>query len=84
MALDNAAITAGTTPTKLAEFDTGVYLVNNDTQPVFVGGPRVATSGANAGISVAAAGTLTVRAKGTLYAVSTAGTSANAVKVLSS
>ena len=85
MALDNNAVTVGTTPTRPCECDTGIYIANGDAAAIFVGGSAVATSGAKAGISVAAtSGTLQLRCKGTVYAVSAAGTSANAVKVLSS
>ena len=85
MALDNAAVTVGTTPTKLCEFDTGAYVANTDAAAIFVGGSSVATSGAKAGVSVAAtSGVLQLRGKGTLYAVSPAGTAANAVRVISS
>jgi hypothetical protein len=85
MAVDNNSITVGTTPTKLCQADTGAYVANTDAAAIFVGGPRVATSGANKGVSVAAtSGVLQLRFKGTLYAVSAAGTAANAVTVISS
>lgn len=82
MAFGHAAVTVATTPTKIATVDTGVYIVNGDAQSIFIGGPDVAVSGARVGVTVAAAGVLQVYAKGNIYAVSVAGTSANAVKVL--
>jgi hypothetical protein len=79
MAVDNNSITVGATPTKLCQADTGAYIANTDAAAIFVGGPRVSTSGANKGVSVAAAsGVLQLRFKGTLYAVSAAGAAANA------
>jgi hypothetical protein len=67
MAVDNASITVATSPTKLCEADVGAYIANTDAAAIFVGGPRVATSGANKGVSVAAtSGTLQLRFKGTL------------------
>jgi len=41
MAVDNASITVGTTPTKLCEADTGAYIANGDAAAIFVCGPHV-------------------------------------------
>jgi hypothetical protein len=83
-----ASYTVATTATKIAVGRPGgrtvVYVQNGDAQPIFVGGSGVTTSGATKGASVAAAGTLTLYGEiaGEFYAISAAGTSANAVAVL--
>jgi hypothetical protein len=79
MALGSASISVGTTPTKLAEFDTSIFVQNGATD-IFVGASNVTTT---TGVKVVATtGTLQFRGKGTLYGVTSAGSST--VLVLSS
>ena len=80
MAFGQANVTVATTPTVLAQCQRSVYIVNGDAAAIFVGGPSVTTT---PGVSVAAAATLQLfSVVGKVFAVSAAGTSANAVKVL--
>jgi hypothetical protein len=66
MALGSASVVVGTTPTKLAQFDTSVFL-QNGAADIFVGGANVTTT---VGVKVVATtGTLQFRGKGTLYGV---------------
>jgi hypothetical protein len=79
MAFGHAAVTVGTTPTKLAEVQSSAFIANTDAAAIFVGGPDVTTA---TGVSVAATtGTLRLGAVGKVFAVSAAGTAAGAVKV---
>jgi len=81
MAFGHSNVTVATTPTKLASVSESIYIFNGDAAAIFIGGPNVTTT---TGVSVAATnGTLQLNnVTGTVYAVSAAGTSANAVKVL--
>jgi len=57
---DNGMTVVGVTATKVCTVDaesSGVLITNNGAAAVFFGGPNVATSGANQGISVAAGAT---------------------------
>jgi len=63
---------------------TAVSLQNNDSASIFVGDATVSVSGANKGHVVAAGATYQVWIYGgdSLYAISSAGTAANAVSIL--
>jgi hypothetical protein len=63
---------------------TAVSIQNNDSASIFVGDATVSVSGANKGHVVAAGATYQVWIYGgdALYAISSAGTSANAVSIL--
>jgi hypothetical protein len=56
----------------------GLLIQNGGTVPVFIGGPTVTTSGATAGVPVAASATVTVPTTGSeslaLYGIVTTGT----------
>jgi hypothetical protein len=61
--MQSGTVTVGTSPTlicTLASQGDGVLIQNSGSNPVFVGDPTVAASGANAGIQVAAGETLTI------------------------
>jgi hypothetical protein len=66
----NGLVTVATTPTPICAIGAraGVLIQNNGSAAVFLGGPNVATSGANTGISLAAGATLFVPSVGTLAA----------------
>jgi hypothetical protein len=83
MALNSIAVTVATTPTKLCTIDTAALIQNKDAASIFVDGPAVTTS-TGLEIPTTTTGSVQVRAKGNLYAISAAGTSAGAVRVLSS
>jgi hypothetical protein len=61
-----------------------VSIQNNDTASIFIGDATVAATGVNKGHVVAAAATyqLWLRANDAVYAISAAGTSANAISIL--
>jgi hypothetical protein len=63
---------------------TAISIQNNDSASIFIGDNTVTISGANKGHVVAAGATyqLWVRASDAIYAISSAGTAANAVSVL--
>ena len=63
---------------------TAISIQNNDSASIFIGDNTVSVSGANKGHVVAAGATyqLWVRASDAVYAISSAGTAANAVSVL--
>jgi hypothetical protein len=84
MAFGHNNVTVGTTPTLLGRPTNSVYIFNSDAAAIFVGGADVTTSGARRGLSVALTnGTLQINnINGPIYAISAAGTSANAVQVL--
>ena len=77
------AVTALTTLSTITEY-TAVSIQNNDAASIFVGDATTATTGANKGHVVAAGTTYQIwlRANDTVYAISAAGTAANAVSVL--
>lgn len=76
-------VTALTTLDAITEY-TAVSIQNNDTASIFIGDSTVTTSGANKGHVVAASTTYQIwlRANDTVYAISSAGTAANAISVL--
>lgn len=89
MALHHSAITVGTTPTLLTTVPGGVpytqvSIFNADNSNVFLGDATVSTSGANQGIQVVKNTVIQIwlEANDQLYAISAAGTTANAVTVL--
>jgi hypothetical protein len=91
MALNHINVTVATTATPLITLPNGVGYVavqvgNRDTAAIYLGdaGVGVATSTGNAGQSVAANSNAQIWMHGndTLYAVSAAGTAANAVSVI--
>jgi hypothetical protein len=63
---------------------TAISIQNNDSASIFIGDSTVSVSGVNKGHTVAAGTTyqLWVRASDVIYAISSAGTAANAVSVL--
>jgi hypothetical protein len=89
MAFTHKNQTVRTTVTQIVEVPTGqrqnipVYIQNNDSAAIFIGDPTVSTSGANAGWKVAAAANIQFwcNAGDEIYAISAAGTAANAVVV---
>lgn len=89
MAIVHVNRTVANTPTVLTTLNTiteytAVSVQNNDSSSIFIGDSTVATSGTNKGHIVAAGSTYQVwlRASDSLYAISAAGTSSNAVSVL--
>ena len=89
MALVHLNKTVATTATALTTLDsiteyTAVSIQNNDSASIFVGDSTLTTSGANKGHVVANGTTfqLWLRANDTIYAISAAGTAANAVSIL--
>lgn len=90
MALHHASTTVGTTPTLLLTVPaknpyTAVLIFNDDNSAIWIGDSAVATSGANQGIKISKSTTSTqywMNAGDSLYAISVAGTSANAVSTL--
>lgn len=88
MAIANAAVTVGTTPTRIAApriRRLSLVVQNGDAAAIFVGDSAVAASGAKTGISVAAGATQPFeQMPGEVFAISAAGTSANAVRVIES
>jgi hypothetical protein len=89
MAIVHVNKTVATTVTLLTTLNgiteyTAISIQNNDSASIFIGDNTVTTSGANKG-HVLTAGTtyqLWVRASDAVYAISSAGTAANAVSVL--
>jgi hypothetical protein len=89
MALVHNSVTVATTATVIAEIPAGnprtcVHISNSDTAAIFVGDATLSNSGVDKGVKLAAAGNLELwlNSGDTLYAISVAGTSANAVGVL--
>ena len=90
MAIHHAAVTVGTTATLLvtipAKVDyTAVTIFNDDNSAIYIGDSTVSTSGANLGIKISKSTTTSqiwLNAGDSLYAISAAGTAANAVGVL--
>lgn len=89
MAIVHINKTVASTATLLTTLDaiteyTAVSIQNNDTASIFIGDATVAATGANKGHVVAASATyqLWLRANDTVYAISSAGTAANAVSIL--
>ena len=89
MALVHDTFTVGTSPTLLVTIPAGnptttVAVVNDDNSSIFIGDSTLSVSGANKGLQVVKNTNyrIDLNAGDTLYAISTAGTSANAVTVL--
>jgi len=89
MAIVHVNKTVATTATLLTTLNsiteyTAISIQNNDSASIFIGDSTVTVSGANKGHVVAAGATyqLWVRASDAIYAISSAGTAANAVSVL--
>ena len=89
MALVHNSVTVGTTATIIATIPEGnpltsVQVSNTDAQTIWVGDETLSSTGATKGVRMASAATLEVwlNAGDVLYAVSAAGTSANAVTVI--
>jgi hypothetical protein len=89
MAIVHNSVTVGTSATIIATIPAGnpltaVQISNSDTNPIFLGDSSVAVSGAAKGVRMATVTNLQVwlNAGDVLYAVSSAGTSANAVGVV--
>jgi len=89
MAIVHVNKTVATTATLLTTLNsiteyTAISIQNNDSASIFVGDSTVTVSGANKGHVIAAGATyqLWVRASDAIYAISSAGTAANAVSVL--
>jgi hypothetical protein len=71
MSYSNGLVTVGTTPTPIcaATGRGGVVIQNNGSAAVFLGGPNVATSGVNTGISIAAGANMFIPSVGNLAAI---------------
>jgi hypothetical protein len=89
MAIVHVNKTVATTATLLTTLNgiteyTAISIQNNDSASIFIGDNTVSVSGANKGHVVAASTTyqIWVRASDAIYAISSAGTAANAVSVL--
>ena len=89
MAVVHNSVTVGTTATLIAEVPVGnpltaVQVSNSDTVAIFLGDASLSNTGADKGVRLGTNGNLQVwlNAGDKLYAVSAAGTSANAVGVL--
>jgi len=90
MAVIHNVFTVGTTATLICEIPskcppTAVLIFNDDNNPIFIGDPTITVSGANIGLKVPKSTATTqvwLNAGDKLYAISAAGTSANAVAVL--
>lgn len=89
MALFHQSFTVGTTPTLIAEIPAknptiNIDIINEDNSPIYVGDAEVSTTGADKGLTVSKNTVyhIALNAGDKLYAVSAAGTSANAVSVL--
>ena len=90
MTLHHSAITVGTTPTLLATIPAksdpvALLIFNNDNSAIFIGDSSITTSGANQGLQVSKSTTSSqvwLHAGDSLYGISVAGTSANAVAIL--
>ena len=82
------ALTVGTSATQIAgaRFNRRVVKIQNtDAAAIFVGASNVTTSGATKGLTIAANGSETFETvQGALFAISAAGTAANAVVVVES
>jgi hypothetical protein len=89
MAIVHNSVTVGTSPTIIATIPAGnpntvVQISNTDAQTIFLGDSTCSTTGAAKGIRMATNTNLQVSLNSgdVLYAVSAAGTSANAVTVI--
>jgi hypothetical protein len=89
MAIVHVNKTVATTATLLTTLESiteynAVSIQNNDSASIYVGDSTVTTSGVNKGHVIAAGSTFQIwlHASNSLYAISAAGTSANAVSIL--
>ena len=89
MAIVHNSVTVGTSATLIATVPVGnpltaVQISNSDTGTIFLGDATVAVSGVNKGIRMATNTNLQIwlNSGDALYAISAAGTSANAVGVI--
>ena len=90
MALSHTTYTVANTPTLIATIPakseyTAVLIFNNDNNPIFIGGSNVTVTGTTQGLQVnksTSSSQVWLNAGDKLYAISSAGTSANAVTVL--
>ena len=89
MAIVHVNKTVATTATLLTTLNsiteyTAISIQNNDSASIFIGDSTLTVSGTNKGHVVAAGATyqLWLRASDAIYAISSAGTAANAVSVL--
>ena len=89
MAIYHQAFTVGTSPTLIAEIPEGnpktsVFIYNNDNSEILIGDLTVAVSGVDTGLRIPKqiVFEIELNAEDKLYAVSAAGTSANAVVTL--
>jgi hypothetical protein len=90
MAVIHDVFTVGTSATLIAEIPTkcpptAVLIFNDDNNPIYIGDSSITTSGSNLGLKVPKSTATTqvwLNAGDKLYAISSAGTSANAVAVL--
>jgi hypothetical protein len=89
MAIVHLNKTVATTTTLLTTVESltdyiAISIQNNDSASIYIGDSSIATSGANKGHVLAAGATFQVwlHASDAIYAISAAGTSANAVSVL--
>ena len=89
MAIVHVNKTVATTATLLTTLNsiteyTAISIQNNDSASIFIGDSTLTVSGTNKGHVVAAGATyqLWLRASDAIYAISSAGTAANAVSIL--
>lgn len=89
MALVHDTFTVGTSPTLIVTIPAGnpttrVAVVNDDNSSIFIGDATVAASGADKGLTVVKSTVYNIdlNAGDKLYAISSAGTSSNAVSIL--
>lgn len=89
MAIIHNSVTVGTSPTLIGTIPLGnqltaVQISNSDANPIFLGDSSVGISGVNKGVRMGTNTNLQVwlNSGDSLYAISSAGTSANAVGVV--
>jgi hypothetical protein len=89
MPIEHQAFTVGTTATLIAQIPEGnpktsVFIYNNDNSQIYIGDSAVTVSGVETGLHIAKQTVFEIElnAEDKLYAVSAAGTSANAVVTL--
>jgi hypothetical protein len=89
MAIIHDVFTVGTTATLICEIPEGnptisVYIYNSDNNPIFIGDSTISVSGASQGLTIPKTTVyeFKINAEDKLYAISSAGTSANAVAVM--
>lgn len=89
MPIEHQAFTVGTSASIIAQIPEGnpktsVFIYNNDNSEIFIGDSTVTVSGADTGLRIpkSIVFEIELNAEDKLYAVSAAGTSANAVVTL--